>query len=258
VTTETVLPDAPIVDAGADGQQTADLNAETTKPEGEEAKPEGEAKKEKTHEEREIARLRRRVDNLTRQKYEMQSRATTPLHESENTRDNAQQQADSDELKLTRADLNALIKKEAERLAPSIKQQAAEEEHRAKAVSGLVKEWGADKFRELTDDLAAVFGSNKQLAVLETDNPRAVIEYLTDPDNADEADAIEAMSEFKAGRAIAAIERKLSEAKPKPQASNAPRPIEPVRGQGGASKDPANMTDAEFAAMRRKQIAARR
>ena len=44
----------------------------------------------------------------------------------------------------------------------------------------------------------------------------------------------------------------------KPQPSNAPAPITPIEAKSGGSKDPSEMTDAEFAAYRRRQIAARR
>ena len=81
-----------------------------------------------------------------------------------------------------------------------------------------------------------------------------------DPDNADEAASISKMNALQAGRAIAKIELKIAAAKSnaKPKPSNAPAPIEPVRGGGVAmEKDPAQMTDAEFAAWRRRQIAQR-
>ena len=81
-------------------------------------------------------------------------------------------------------------------------------------------------------------------AIFEADDPKAVIEFLTDPDNADEAERIARLSPLQAGKAIAKLEVKLAEdkAKAKPKASNAPRPIEAVRG-GGVPKgmpDPSN------------------
>lgn len=259
MTIEAVLPEATILDAGADGQQEqADQSAEVTKPEGEDAKPEDQPKKEKTHEEREIARLRRRVDNLTRQKYELQSR---PLRETENQGDNRQQQADSDALSLSRAELQQLVEKEARKLAPTISRQDAEIEHRNVSVKGLVKELGADKFQELTDDLALVFDGSKQLAILETDNPRALLEYLTDPENADEADRIAGMSDFRAGRALLGIESKIKAAAEtaKPVPSRAGAPLEPLRSEAAAPNgmpDPKNVS-AYIAWANKRDAAAR-
>ena len=257
---ETVLPDAPIVDAGADGQQsTADQTADTAKPDGEADKPEGQQeRKEKTHEEKEIARLRRRVDNLTRQKYELQSR---PLRTEENPGDNRTQQADSDALSLSRAELQALVEKEARKLAPTITKQDAEIEHRRASVTGLVKELGAERFQELTDDLASVFDAGKQMAILESENPRAVLEYLTDPENADEAERIAGMSDSRAGRALAGIETKIKAAadKAKPVPSKAGAPLEPLRSEAAAPNgmpDPKNVS-AYIAWANKRDAAAR-
>ena len=260
MTIETVLPEAPFVDAVADGQpEHADQSEEVTKPEGEEAKPaDDQPKKEKTHEEREIARLRRRVDNLTRQKYELQAR---PLREPENQGDNRQQQADSDALSLSRAELRELVEKEARRLAPTISKQDAEIEHRSGSMKGLVKELGAERFQELTDDLAAVFDGGKQMAILEADNPRALLEYLTDPENADEADRIAGMSDSRAGRALFGIEAKLKAAadKAKPVPSKAGAPLEPLRSEAAAPNgmpDPKNVS-AYIAWANKRDAAAR-
>ena len=263
MTIETVLPDATIVDAVADGQQQhADQSAEVTKPEGQDGEEAGtkddQPKKEKTHEEREIARLRRRVDNLTRQKYELQSR---PLRETENQGDNRPQQADSDTLSLSRAELNQLVEQQARRLAPTISKQDAEIEHRNVSLKGLVKELGTERFQELTDDLASVFDGSKQLAILETDNPRALLEYLTDPDNADEAKRIAGMSDFHAGRALVGIETKIKAAadKAKPVPSKAGAPLEPLRSEASAPNgmpNPAN-TSAYIAWANKRDAAAR-
>ena len=246
MTIETVLPDAPAEGAVVDGQQPADQSAEV-KPEAE-TKPEGEQKKEKTPEEREISRLRRRVDNLTRRLYEGgQKQSTEQLHESAQTRDNQGAQADSDALSLSRAELRELVEKEARKLAPTITKQTAEIEQRSASVKSLVKELGPEKFQELTDDLAAVFDGGKQLAILETDNPRALIEYLTDPENADEADRIAGMSDFRAGRALAAIESKIKAAadKAKPVPSKSGAPLEPLRSEAAhptGMPDPSNVS----------------
>jgi hypothetical protein len=208
----------------------------------------GEAKKEKTPEQREIDRLRRRVDNLTRQKYEL--RAAVPAAGQPQQQD----QADDDEpVTLTRAELSQRIAEQAKQLAPTMREQQAEAERRHGVVTSLAKEWGQEKFNNLSAELDDAMGGLVDRrgapkpatdAIFEADSPKDVIEYLTDPDNADEAATISSMSALQAGRAIAKIEQKVeaakSKAKPKP--SNAPAPIEPARGGGvpNSMPDPSN------------------
>jgi hypothetical protein len=216
--------------------------------EGEGKETAAEAKKEKTAEEREIARLRRSVDNLTRQKYEL--RAATPATPAQHHLS----QADDDEpVTLTRAELQRQIEAQARQLAPSMTEQQAEVERRHGVVTSLAKEWGSEKFDTLSAELDEAFGGLVDRsgtpkpatdAIFHADDPKAVIEFLTDPDNADEADRISKMTAVQAGRAIARLEGKLeaekSKAKPKP--SNAPSPLEPARGGGvpNGMPDPSN------------------
>jgi hypothetical protein len=211
--------------------------------------PAAEAKKEKTPEQREIERLRRRVDNLTRKKYELL--AATPAAAAQHEQSN---QADDDEpVTLTRAELNQRIAEQAKQLAPTMREQQAEVERRHGVVTALAKEWGPEKFDTLSAELDEAFGGLADRsgtpkpatdAIFHADDPKGVIEYLTDPDNADEAASISKMGAVQAGRAIAKLEQKLeaekSKAKPKP--SNAPAPIEPARGGGvpNGMPDPSN------------------
>lgn len=219
--------------------------------EGDGKEPAAEAKKEKTPEQREIDRLRRRVDNLTRQKYELRAAipAATPQQQQQN-------QADDDEpVTLTRAELNRRIAEQAQQLAPTMREQQAEEERRHGVVQSLAKEWGPEKFDEISSELDEVLGglvdrSGKPTpatdAIFHADDPKGVIEYLTDPDHADEAASIARMNPLLAGRAIAKIEQKIeaakSQAKPKP--SNAAAPIEPARG-GGVPNGMPNPSDTK-------------
>jgi hypothetical protein len=146
-----------------------------------------------------------------------------------------------------------MVNERAAKIAPTIKQQQAEIEHRQGIVNSLAKEWGQDKFDAHASELDEAFGgladaSGKPKpatdAIFESEMPKALIEYLTDPDNADEAEALGRMSATQAGRTIAKIEAKLStkKAEAKPQPSNAPTPIEGARGGGKTNgmPDPAN------------------
>lgn len=216
--------------------------------EGEGKDPAGEAKKEKSPEEREIARLRRRVDNLTRRTYELKASAPAAAPQQQ-----ANQADDDEPVTLTRAEMQKHIAEQAKQLAPSMREQHAEIERRQGVVESLAKDWGQEKFDTLASELDEAFGGLTDRsgtpkaatdAIFHADDVKAVIEYLTDPDNADEADRISKMTAVQAGRAIAKLEGKLetekSKAKPKP--SNAPQPLEPARGGGvpNGMPDPSN------------------
>ena len=87
---------------------------------------------------------------------------------------------------------------------------------------------------ELTNELSEVFDAAKQLAVLDADDPAALLKYLTDPENADEAEEIGRLGDIAAGKRLARIEATLAAAPKTPakQISKVPAPIESIRGQG--------------------------
>lgn len=223
--------------------------------EGDEPK-EGEEKLEekpaKTAEQREIDRLRKSTARLTRQREE--ARAQLALTRANNPITNQDDSSDSETLSLTRAQLDEMVKQQAEKLAPTLQTQRAEIEHRKSIVDGLAKSWGQEKFDELASDLDEAFGgladeNNRPKpatdALFESDDPKALIEYLADPDNVEEAEQIAAMSAIKAGRAIAKLEAKLEAAKKdaKPKPSNAPKPLEAVKGAGISNGPPDPIKD---------------
>jgi hypothetical protein len=274
LTEETALPTGAQAEAGEQAQTTAAAAATTTeqveqpaaeaKPEGEQTAEQKEAKKEKTPEQREIERLRRRVDNLTRQKYEARAQAGQPEARVQET------QASNDEpVTLSRAELQKMIAEQAQKLAPTISEQKAEIERRHGIVQSLAKTWGQEEFDAKASDLEAAFsgladaqGRPKPAtdAIFEADDPKAVIEYLTDPDNADEAERIAKLPAGRAGREILKLELKLKEeaAKAKPKPSNAAKPLEAVKGGGVPTgmPDPSN-TKAYIAWANAQERAAR-
>lgn len=256
MTTETVLPDAEAqADAVAGEQQTqadalAEPNAE--KAEGEQSEAD-KAKPEKTPEQRQIDRQQRKIDRLVRQREELRAQ----IGRSPNAQDlrqapidgtNRQPQDDSEPVSLSRAELDRLIKLEAAKLAPTIKQQEAEIEHRTGVIQGLAKTWGQEKFDTLASELDETFGGLADAngkpkpatdAIFEADDPAAVIEFLADPDNAERAEAIGRMSAIQAGRAIAKLEAEIAakKADSKPKPSKAPAPVESIRASGGKTDD---------------------
>lgn len=247
-------------------EQTAEQPAE---PAPEQAKQED--KPAKTPEQREIDRMRRKIDRLVRQREEL--RALTQqqprgLAQPQQDVDNGHDASDSDTLTLSRAEAARLIELRARELAPRLTEQQAVIEHRQKVVGRLAAEWGQEKFDALASDLDDAFGGLRGTdnvprpaveAIFEADDPKALIEHLADPEHSDEAAALSRMSAVAAGRAIARLEAKLAEqkAKAKPEPSKVPAPIEAVRGTGSVTKDPSEMTDAEFAKWRRAQIKSR-
>jgi soluble cytochrome b562 len=203
-----------------------------------------EAKPEKTPEQREIERLRRGIDRRTRQLAE--ARAHNQLTQRPIADINGPSADDSQPLSLTRADLAKIVKAEAERLAPTLASQHTEEARRQGVIESLAKTWGQEKFDEVASDLDEVFGGLTDAsgsakpaieAVFEADDPVRLIEWLADPENADEAERISKLSAIRAGREIAKLEIRISQEseKLKPRVSKAPAPIEPPRGQGRAA-----------------------
>lgn len=259
MTTETAVADTPTQDPA---QATNALNAAIDAENGanndtpaDDKPKEAEQPKQKTPEEREIARLRRANSRLLQQRAELRARnSDAPLTREPIARDNGAPQSDNETLSLSRQELNDLIDKEARKLAPQIKQQETEIEHRRAIVAGLAKEWGKEKFDALASELDDAFdglvddnGRPKPAAdaIFESEDARALIEYLADPDHADEAEAIGRLSAVAAGRAITKLEAKLAadKAKDKPQPSKVAAPIEQVRGAGVVNSLP-NDTDS--------------
>jgi len=240
--------------AEASGQpETADQLAATpeTPAEGEgEGQDDGEqakAKPEKTPEQRELERARRKIDRLTKQKYELLNQVQNRASQPQGAGAEFDAGAHDDVVTLSRADFERQIREEAERLAPTLQQQRSVEEQRRTVVQNLAQTWGQERFDEVAADLDDALGgladaSGKPKpateAIFEAENPAALIEYLADPDNAEQAARLASMSAVKAGIEIAKLEAKLAakreEAKPK--RSQVPPPIEGVRGQGTPSQ----------------------
>lgn len=261
-TEETALPTEGQPAQEASGQPNADqLVQDQATDQVEEGQTEGEGKDdkpkpEKTPEERERARMQRGIDRRTRQLAETRAQMQqlqqqlASLTNKPNQNDNhTTSQGDSEPLTLTREQLAEMVKAEAQKLAPSLNEQNAAVEKRKSVVQSLATTWGQERFDELSSDLDDAFGGLTDSsgrpkpaieAVFEADNPAPLIEYLADPDNSDEAEAISRMSPVQAGKAIARLEDKLkgAKAKDKPQPSKLPPPIDPPRGKGGASVAP--------------------
>lgn len=279
MTTENAIESAVAQPSAEELARTAELTeknraidqADNVETDEEKAARELAAKPVKSPEQREIERLRRGIDRKTRQLAEERARRQLPesAFSSDTRPANNRASADDDApVTLTRAEVAKLVKAEAEKLAPTLRDQHLEVRRRQSVVQGLAKEWGAERFDELSSDLDDAFGGLEDAsgrpkpaieAVFEADSPAKVIEWLADPDNAEEAERISKLSAVQAGKAIAKLEAKLAtEAKGKPQPSKAPAPLETVRGQGKPDKRLADLSGEAFEKRRREQIAQRR
>ena len=234
--TEVALP--PAEQAQASDPNVMEATAREV-PEGE-AQPEGEAPPEKTaielrieQLERDAKRAQKVIDKRTRQLYE--ARAQIPLTRPPIADNNGNNADDSAPLSLTRAELAQYVTAEATRIAPTLTKQALADEQAKKVVRSLQESVGGqEKFMAMTNELSEVFDANKQLAVLDADDPAALLKYLTDPENADEAEEIGQLGDIAAGKRLARIEATLAglPKTPAKQISKAPAPIESIRGQG--------------------------
>lgn len=232
---------------------------------------EEEAKPEKTEAERERARMQRGIDRKTKAAAEARAENAqlrerlAQFERGQLTRepkgaDNQRDQDDSEPLSLTRAELAQIVKAEAEKLAPTLSQQAAEAQRRQSVIQSFEAKLGVEKFNEVASDLDDAFGGLRDVdgkpkaatdAVFEADDPVAVATWLADPDNHVEAERISKLSATQAGKAIAKLELRFDadakadaaakaaeKAKAKPIPSKAPAPLESVRGQGSVSNAP--------------------
>lgn len=276
MSTENALPGAEQATAGQNAQTPEQIAATAALTErnraidnAEEVDENGEPKQkaEKTPEQREIERLRRGIDRKTRQLAEARAASNSTVTRESRQEQNSRTEDDDTPVSLTRAQISEMVKAEAAKLAPTLRDQATEAERRQGVVQGLAKTWGQERFDEIASDLDDVFGgladsSGKPKpateAVFEADEPAKVIEWLADPDNAEEAERISKMSLAQASKAITKLEAKLVGVASKSPQSKAAQPLEAIRGQGKSEKRLADLSGAAFDERRRKQIAARR
>jgi len=244
----------PEVEALPEVAPAIEASKPTTEPTQLEAGPDGEPKAEappKTESElrleqleRENKRMQRGIDRRTRQLAEERARHLTPID-----RNNDNGADDSEPVTLSRSELAKIVKAEAEKLAPDLATRKTEIERRNGVIQSFEKTWGKEKFDEVASDLDDAFGGLTDRAgntkpaadaIFEADDPVKVIEYLSDPENLDEAERLSRLGPIQAGKAIAKLEAKLAAtpAKPKAQASKASAPIESIRSHGATNAVP--------------------
>jgi hypothetical protein len=142
---------------------------------------------------------------------------------------------DSEPLSLTKAELAKMIEDGANKLAPTIAKQKATEEQIRSAALSVRESLGNDEFETITDELADIFPQDKQLTLLQAENPAELIKYLADPDHASEAEKLSSLSDFQFGLAVAKLQTKLAAKTAKPQSSKAPEPLTLSRATASAN-----------------------
>ena len=202
------------------------------------------------------ARMQRRIDRVTAARYQAEAEARH-LREQLARYERQTQQEEPQQFKPE--DIDRLATEKAQRLREMESVQKRSTEIR----DALVKEVGGDKLPKVlasvieeAGPLAFDDGSWTPLgeAISDSDHPQKLLVYLSQ--NPEAAESLQGLTPAQLGRRIARIESEMS--KPQPKPSSAPKPLEPIKGNGSPEKDPATMTDAEYAAWRRHQIAQRR
>lgn len=245
----TVATEAGQADEGQHQETEQQLEgAEQEQQAAQEDGAEGEKKPEKTPEQREIERLRRGLERQRQRAAQWRAKAEITAQQGLTNRlsdlDYQSPSGDSEPLSLTKAQFAEAVLRKAQELAPTLQQQNAELAKRQGVIQSLEKKLGSERFNEVSESLDESFGgltdaSGKAKpavdALFESDDPVSLVEYLADPENADEAERIAGMSAAKAGMALARIESKLAEAKSKPKISKAPVPLENIKGAGSVN-----------------------
>jgi hypothetical protein len=211
-----------------------------------------------TPEQRRLKQLQRTVDRRT-ERLGALARETEILRERlaqfEQQNRPAQPEQDEEQPRLTADDIERLATERAREL----RQQETVRE-RAAAVMQSGKK--LDGFDEAVNAVAeeVPFTDRKGRptpfieAVLDADKPAEILHWLGK--NPDEAAKFATLTPAQIGRHLAKLEDQIArEAKDK--TSGAPKPLEPLRGGAKGEKEPSSMTDAEFAAWRKAQIAKR-
>lgn len=274
--TETTIVDqapAPGVEASSEKQAAPADDEQHAEGEGAEDKPAADAKPQKTAEQKLIERQNRKIAALHAQRAAERERAAAAetrlrmltgddsLHSLPNRDTNDPDAAgNADRVSLPRSELQRVIEQEARRLAPQLQVQSTVEETRRAAARGLVEEIGHDRFRELSNDVAAVLPNDETLlGILDTPSPRHLLEYLAEPEHATEAERIARLPPLRQGIELATLAMKLkARATRVKEVSEAPKPLDVPKGQGSAGpKSLAQLSDEEYAKRRREQIAAR-
>lgn len=192
--------------------------------------------------------FQKRIGELTRAKYEGMREAETARAEARELREQLARVQQGEQAQPNGVPQTA-IQQEARRLLA---------EERFNESCNKVYEAGVAEFPNFPAALAnlQLVGVNREFLELAatSDAGAKLIHHLGS--DLDEAARIVSLPPLQMARELTKLELKLSQTKAKP-VSNAPAPITPIAGVVASSKDPSEMSDAEFAKWRKAQIAQR-
>lgn len=195
--------------------------------------------------------FQKRIGELTREKYEGRRAAEQAMQEAAQLREQlARLQRGEQAQHQPQGDVETLIQQEAQRL---LKEQSFNQ------ACNKVYATGKSEFPDFDAAIANLQMVGMSREFLEftaaSDVGAKLLNHLGR--DLDEAARISALPPVLMARELTRLELKLSQPpQPKP-VSKAPAPITPIAASGATSKDPAEMTDAEFAKWRKAQIAQR-
>lgn len=230
----------------------------------------GAAKPPKTEEQRAIERMERRIGNVTRSRYEAEARAQQAIERAERLerqlqeRQQAQQPNDG-----TQSQGEQRAAPRPEDIEQRVEQRAAEvatvREAAARAnkvFEAGTKEFGADAFKNsvsiVQEEAGPLYQRNGMPtalgeAITDADNPAALLHHLGQ--NPEIAEELKGLTAAQLGRRIARIEASIATSN-EPKASNAPKPLAPVKGAGGGTGDP-SPSSPDYMAWKLKQLRGR-
>jgi hypothetical protein len=195
--------------------------------------------------------FQKRIGELTREKYEARRQAEAIAQEAAQLRDALArvQQGESPQ-----PNANPLSTESIEQAAARLVAERSFNE-----ACNKVYETGKQEFHDFDAALAnlqLVGGVSREFLeiVSASDAGAKLIHHLGS--DLDEAARIASLPPLQLAREMTKLELRLAQ-KPAKPVSNAPAPITPIAAAKASTKDPAEMTDAEFAKWRKAQIAQR-
>lgn len=192
--------------------------------------------------------FQKRIGELTREKYEARRLAEQAAAEVRQYREQLQRAQQGEQAPQV-GNVETLIQQEARRLLAETTFNEA---------CNKVYATGKQEFSDFDTAVANLQMVGMNRGFLEftaaSDAGAKLIHHLGK--DLDEAARISALPPVLMARELTKLELKLSQPQAKP-VSKAPAPITPIAGTSGGSKDPSEMTDAEFAKWRKAQIAQR-